>query len=536
MALWIAAAFTLARFAYYRWWAHDEKPRAPRIDVPQVEEGGAVPFVYGKTLVTRPVLAWHGKPVAFVGTGAVSGLTVYSMSMLWTLGIPFADGDSQNTLHRIWIGDRPYRAQAHVASPPDFAAAVSDLSFLDGNGGFEDANRQSASIVSAVQDADAGVYTSGAVEFLNGNPSQQLRDPTTPWAATTRAGLHMSTPTISGYAEGTPNDVAPKNVIGFRGVLSAFLYGIPPFGLDTVRFSYGLSPQMGAFRFEVSSNKSDGDYPATGRYSDIGDDANPINVIYDLLVGKYGKLGLSPSDIDMVSFAAAALTCYQEGHGFSRCFDERMSAHEMIGEVLRQIDGVIFEDPTTGTLKIKLVRADYDPARLPLIDRNNGEIVDFVMGGRSGVPNKLTVTFCNRSKDYADDSVTVPDGANAAGQDGIEHTEALDFRGCSNITLATKIAGREFAAMTQPVMRCHVIVHRSMIDLRPGDAVRVQYKNPDINGVFRVARLDHGELRNAGLGIDLISATDYVYRQLPSQASDFGLGSVDLGGSSGELG
>lgn len=511
------AAYMLGDFIYHRWQeANAATRRRAEIDIPKIEGGTAIPYIFGKVRVTQPILAWTSAGIAYEDSngGIVDGETLYAISMLFVIGAPFADGESTNRIHRMWQSDVEYGTQGIGTTPPTYAPVV-DLEDLDGDGGLEEFNRGVGRVGARRLPTSGGpiLFTAGAVEFLNGNPDQQLVDPLTPWTPTTRAGFQMTTTTGLGL------QTTPENMVGYRGVLSAFLYSIPIIDGGLGHFIIGLAPQLGAFSFEVSSYKSDASYPATGSMARLGDDSNPINVIYDILVSKR-KLGISTSLIDHDSFTAAAATLYQESHGFSMCFDERRPARDMIKEVLRQVDGVLFEDSLTGKYKIKLIRGDYDPATIPHITKDNcdAERSSITAGGAVGVPNKIRVVYKNRSKDYIDDDAVDQNPANAVGQDGIEREEVLQFPGCSHEALAKHLAARELAALCRSIIKCHLVVDRSFIEVSPGDAVKLTWQKPDISGlVFRVVSVDLGSLDKNKIELDLIQDFHYHYRSFPPQ-------------------
>ena len=500
----IAGGLIFADFVYHRLKEDEEGTTnfADSITIPQTEEGGPEPYIYGKVRVTRPILAWHNTPTAYVDSGQK-----YAVSMFFVLGASFADGDSTNRIHRMWQGDIEYGLVGHGVAIPPFAAAV-PLEELDGNGDFEDMNRGLGRV--GYTRLDGTSVRPGAVEFLNGNPNQLLvEDVPAADGAKTRVGYQMITATSDFVANAA-------KVTSYRGVLSAFLYNCDETGAHT-RFIYGDSPQLGPFNFEASSYKDNASYPATGSHARLGEDSNPINVIYDLMVAKR-KLALATSRIDFPSFSRAAEVLAQESHGFSRYWDARIPAREMIREVLRQIDGVIFEDTATGKYKLKLVRSDHNYADLPHITRRNcRELQNLSIGGPTGAVNMVRVVYKNRARGYVDDSVIAQDTANAAGQDGEQREQVLHYPGITHAALASSVAYRELGWRSHDIIKCRALVNREFIDLGPGDAVRLSWTKPDISGtVFRVAGPPHhGKLTDNTIALDLISDNSYQYRSMP---------------------
>ena len=100
-------------------------------------------------------------------------------------------------------------------------------------------------------------------------------------------------------------------------------------------------------------------------------DANPIAIIYDVLTNEWGGIGAPASAIDLTSFAAAAQTLQDEQHGMSLVVQRAVDARELIETVLKQIDGVVYEEPTTRKYVVKLVREDYTLGSLFIADESN---------------------------------------------------------------------------------------------------------------------------------------------------------------------
>lgn len=195
-----------------------------------------------------------------------------------------------------------------------------------------------------------------------------------------------------------------------------------------------------------------------------------------------------------------------------------MPAREMIREVLKQIDGVIFEDTTTGKYKLKLIRSDYSlPDLLHITRRNCRELQNLSIGGPTGAANMVRVVYRNRERGYVDDSAIAQDTANAAGQDGEVREQVLHYPGITHAVLASSVALRELGWLSHDIIKCRALVNREFIDLDPGDAVRLSWTKPDISGiVFRVAGPPHhGKLTDNTIALDLISDPNYQYRSMP---------------------
>src|SRR5690606_36081762 len=151
-----------------------------------------------------------------------------------------------------------------------------------------------------------------------------------------------------------------------------------------------------------------------------------------------------PDLVDIESFRAAAVTLHAEGYGYSRCVEDFMSGDEILDEILDQVDGVRYIDPSTGKIKVRLIRADFNPAVVRQIDQTNCVSLDnFTVSGISDMPNRIRVRYTSRADGYQDRTAMVQNLANAAGQDGVVNEMELTYPGVCTAALAEQIAARE---------------------------------------------------------------------------------------------
>ena len=92
--------------------------------------------------------------------------------------------------------------------------------------------------------------------------------------------------------------------------------------------------------------------------ANLGGDANPAFMIYDLMTNPVYGVGTPSSRFDIQSFKDAATTLKDEGMGMSEQIDTAAQADALVSDILRHIDGVMYVDPQTGLWTLKL------PARL----------------------------------------------------------------------------------------------------------------------------------------------------------------------------
>lgn len=482
MYLEIAAAlYMVGDFIYHRiqngdWPFPAQTPPnnpAQEITTPRTDPGAPYPLLYGRCRVKAPILAWTNTVSVFDGPGeGATSPFVYAIDMHFVLGIPPAEGSI--LLHNVFTGERTL--DLSIASPPTNAFGAPNY-FA---GGF-------------TQSTDDSRMVGGYYEVLEGRSDQLVVD-----------GGGVAT-TILGHQMLEAGVVAGQ-IPSYRGFASVFLHDNP--AADTMNLEHGkwitgVAPQIQAYGFEISAR------PAGLGSGPIGDDLNPVDVVYDILVE---KLGISTAKLDMASLTAAASTLRDEAHGFSRSWEARTTAIDALQEILMQIDAVLFSNPTTGLISLKLIRPDYDPLAILGISPDNCiELQNFAGGSWTDVANKVTVTYTDRENGYQTNTAKAQNQGNAVGQDGQTSEVQLMMPGVCTRELAQAIAARELEARSRPIMKCRAKVYPMFLRVLPGDAVMLTWPRFGISRVvFRVAAVNRGTLENGAITLDLIQ--DYFYQ------------------------
>lgn len=481
-------------YVYHNWIDPPQPPPPERsITIPLTTSTTPIALLYGRCRVTTPVLAYTSQPI-IKPSGSNN---IYMLDMMFVLGVPFRAGHSQ--IKQMYIGDRRLTQIGHF------------LGNQTGQGNFEDLTIPPAHL--ALQTPTIAVgddeTTQGDAEFLDGRDTQTLINPSG-GAPTTRAGQYMTSLTLFDITDDQPWNygfgfVPAFEVPGYRGYLSAFLWAQN----QTQHWAVGVTPDVSSYSFEVAT------YPATSLADPASDDVNPMDVLVDLLVD---KLSVPATQIDMPSFLAAAMTCRAEGNVMSIAFQQQQTVAEIFDVILRQVDGGLRWNPKLNKLQIKLIRADYDTATLPIINPDNCiQIQNFSAGGCQDLPNRVIVTFTDRLNGYKQGVAIAND--QAVGDDGEIRATTVDMPGVCFQELADYIAQRILAAISRPLMQLNAIVNRSFLRELPGDAVKLNWPEANIsNVVFRIIGQGSGTLEDGAIGLQLTQDYFYVHRDLPPQS------------------
>ena len=239
--------------------------------------------------------------------------------------------------------------------------------------------------------------------------------------------------------------------------------------------------------------------------ANINGDANHALAIYDLLTSVTYGMGVPPGRIDPVSFTAAAQTLATEGLGISLQFDTQETADQIIGEILRHADGLLYTDPATGLWTLTLARANYVASTLPILTVDNVLLVrGYGRGSWAETTNALCITFLSRSNNFNERVVRAYDPANIS-VTGEVRPETIAFLGLSNEAAAGLIATRTLKTLTYPLAKITIEANRAAWDFRPGGVFKLTWVPLGIaNQIFRITRIAYGELTDGKITIDAV--------------------------------
>lgn len=511
-----AAALWLIGDYIYNYYSSKNDGVAPHPDrtigLPSTEPGSIVPLFWGTAFVKNPILAWTGTARYDVAGTDATAATVYSylLDMMFILGSTFTVATTR--LLNIYLGGTPMKK-------------FSDTGPQQGAGGFVEpliiANMYDGTLVTpALTTADNA--RGGYAQIINGNPDQKFQ--------------------IFGFAQNWLADrmihsgMSANRIPAYRGYVTVGLFGdVGHFPDEDISgWELGPNPRLDSVGFIVTAMPLEGALTGIVVADGIGEvEANPIDVLVDILTGQFGKLGLDQNRLDMTSFTTAAQTCGQENNGYCRCIDTPTNASDLINDIMAQVDGFVYEDPDDQLLHVKLLRADYNYINIRTIDPTNCvELQQFQITSWADVPNRVVVRFTDRQNSFQSGVGVAMSQANAVGQDGEVREVVINMPGVSRQEQADEIASRELQSRSRPLMKCRAIVTREFADVKPGDPLNVVWPEANIGGiVFRVVNATRGTLKDGKISINLVQ--DYFYQRRhrnPEPTSHVALGSTILFG------
>jgi hypothetical protein len=272
------------------------------------------------------------------------------------------------------------------------------------------------------------------------------------------------------------------------------------------RFSSGYigeTPNLRPYAFKI--RRIPNNLGVSG-YSNINSgDANPAEVLYEILTNTQWGMSLPVGKIDLGSFQAVAQTLYNEGNGFSYIFNDGQSIESMLNMVLQQIDGLIYIHYSTGKYTLKLARKDYDVNTLTTLDENNSNLIEYSNGSYDETTNEVRVEFTSRVKSFKPDIAFAQDLANYQIQNASVPTE-IQYKGVSNASTATNLAMRDLRALTIHPAKCKIEVDRTAGSFMPGQCFKLAWSKLGIvSRIMRVLAVDYGSYSRGTITIDAIS-------------------------------
>lgn len=233
-------------------------------------------------------------------------------------------------------------------------------------------------------------------------------------------------------------------------------------------------------------------------------DMNPAHIVYQCITDPEWGMGYPTSQIDTVSFAAAADALFDEGFGISLEWNQQSKIQDFIQAVMDHVGAVFYSHPQTGKFGLKLIRDDYDPESLSIYDESNTVSLDSFQRKAVGeTVNEITVKF--RDKDSGNDtSVTIQDLASIQSQ-GAVISQVKQYPGISSPQLAQRVAMRDLIAGTSTLSKITITVNRAGWNLIPGDVFKFSWSKLGLTSViYRVIGVSYGTLTDGRIRVEAV--------------------------------
>ena len=280
----------------------------------------------------------------------------------------------------------------------------------------------------------------------------------------------------------------------------------------------GESTSIGAYVFRVSrfpNNLSlDNDnYIVNGTIDD--GDANPAEIIYEIMTSDVYGLNIDPAKIDIQSFRDVGNTLWAENQGVSWILTSVKPAIDIIAEIMRQLDAVLSQDPE-GIFHLRILRDDYTLSAQLLFDESNiSKLSVFSRTSWVGTQNHINISYSDRAKDFQNTGAMAMDLANVRIQ-GAEVRGDYTFPGITTAITAQAIADRELRLLSYPLVKIVFTTDRSAALLIQGDVIRLSWPAYGISEMaVRVIQVNLGEITKGKVKItgvqDVFRVAESIY-------------------------
>ena len=300
-----------------------------------------------------------------------------------------------------------------------------------------------------------------------------------------------------GGPEQAPNDylqsaLGRTDIPAFRGLLGMVL--------RRVRLS-AVNPYIKPWKVEATRYASPGWYPEKQAINTL--DTNAAHILRECLTNREWGKGFGTYLLDDASFMSCADQLHAEGAGISLVWDQQSSIKAFMQLVAQHVDAVVYDDPQTGAITMRLIRGGYDVNTLPLLtDDDLIELESFERTSGGEVLNSVTVRWVDR--EGRGQSTTVQDIANLWMTQEPNGT-TIDLPGIPTAEQANAAAARYLAQASRPTASMTGIYRRTASFLRVGDAVRVTCPKAGlVTTVMRVTGVNFGTFADSRVRVSMV--------------------------------
>ncbi len=220
---------------------------------------------------------------------------------------------------------------------------------------------------------------------------------------------------------------------------------------------------------------------------------NIVHAIRECLTDPTWGMGYAESDVDDVSFRAAALKLRQERLGICLLWDRQKTIQDMVQELLKHANASLYVDRKTGLFRIKLIRDDYVAGDLlHLTEANIQKVDNFKRRAFGELTTSVTVNYWNVTTGRNALAFTEDIALAAMQQASVNST--MQYPGLPDPIMAQRVAQRDLKALSSQMATCDVYADRTARVLNPGDAVRISWSDYALDEtVFRVQDVAYGD-------------------------------------------
>jgi len=258
--------------------------------------------------------------------------------------------------------------------------------------------------------------------------------------------------------------------------------------------------------------------------------ANPVHAIRECLLNKDWGRGrvIGVADLDDGSFTAAATQVHKEKLGIGYLWDRQGTLDEVINDLLRHIDGVMYE--RDGKIYLKLVGApekrddsngkkeyfrnpvaittdELTQAKANKFDTSNTiSVTNFVSPREDELVNRIVLQY---TPHYSRQPVSIHrENDYRIAKYGLK-SKTVNYKGIIDKVSAGKVADRDLIEEESGLISCNINVLPEMaVSLNPNDMISLKWEE-ELNireGIFRIVKIRYGDSRSNRTTLSVIQA------------------------------
>lgn len=258
-------------------------------------------------------------------------------------------------------------------------------------------------------------------------------------------------------------------------------------------------------------------------------DANAACVLYECFTDTVWGAGTDPADMDLASWQAAGELCFTENLGISLTLSQPQELDALVQQLLGYIDAQVFEDTTTGKLKIRPTR-ESELVDVPVLTKADITSISVARTLWTELETTAKVTFTDASRNYETGGVMARNSALTRALGGVTDLRSEPMLGFTNAVIAQKAADRIARTVSYPLSKVELTGKRRLAGFEPGSPIRVQWDYPPIDAIFRVANTNIRTLTDGDTILsaieDIFSTSTNTFTAPPSSGFDPGTGAT----------
>lgn len=272
-------------------------------------------------------------------------------------------------------------------------------------------------------------------------------------------------------------------------------------------FFFGMSGSVPKITAEITQSCPAPEIGDSIGLTPDGLNVNPVSFLYQVLTNPLFGASNKVPPVNVASFSAARATVGSEGIGLSYRLVRPIKLESLVDQIMSHIDGVLYQEPSTGEIHIALNREAVSIATFTEADLLEGP--DLEKTSWDSTVSQMRITFSQRglaANGMTASQIAVAKDPGLTDDNGAADTFDEQSDTIFSAGVASIIAARKLAAANSPLIKMTIAIKRTAVALalRPLDVFTLSYKGLFSNAVMRIAQIDLGTIEDGATRITAI--------------------------------